>query len=57
MSNKVGLTYEQIDKILSKALTPEKVVDCDALRDVIATAIIKNNEKLLKDINNLIINK
>lgn len=57
MSNKIGLTYKQIDEILAEALAPEKVVDCDALRDVIATAIVKNNEKILKDIKDMVANK
>jgi len=57
MFDKIGLSYEQIDKILSISLAPDKVVDADALRDVITTAIVKNNEKLLEDIKCLISTK
>lgn len=55
--NKIGLTYGEIDKILVEALSPEKYVDCNALRDVIATAIVKNNEKVLEDIRKIISTK
>lgn len=52
--DKIGLSYEEIDKILIKSLELTKPVDVDAMRDVIATAMVKNNEELLKDIKQLI---
>lgn len=48
MFDKIGLSYEQIDKILSISLAPDKVVDADALRDVITTAIVKKQRKIIR---------
>jgi hypothetical protein len=53
----IGLTYAQIDDILKKALDHDKPVDCDAMRDVIATAIVENNYKVLKDISDILSTK
>ncbi|SHK45751.1 hypothetical protein [Tepidibacter formicigenes] len=51
--NKIGLSHEDIHNILKNAISPEKTIDSDAIRDVIATAIIKNNEKILEDIKRI----
>ncbi|WP_168198237.1 hypothetical protein [Crassaminicella thermophila] len=55
--NKIGLSHEEIDAILKNAISPEKTIDSNAIRDVIATAIIKNNEKILEDIKRIHLTK
>ncbi|WP_165000392.1 hypothetical protein [Anaerophilus nitritogenes] len=51
--DKIGLSYTEIDEILKNAISPEKPVSSHALRNVIVTAIIKNNEKILEDIKKI----
>ena len=50
---RIGLSYEEIIEILQEAMSPEKRVDIVALREVVAKAIVKNNDKLLSDIKQL----
>jgi|GEM_PF-6855037 len=55
--DKIGLSFEEVDKILSESMSLDKKADIEAARKSIATVIIKNNDKILKDIKEIISTK
>ncbi len=54
MSNQFGLSYDEINSILKESISGEKTVNSTTIRDVITRAILENNKKILKDIEDII---
>ncbi|WP_277547595.1 hypothetical protein [Brevibacillus laterosporus] len=52
--DKIGLSIEELDKILLQYINPDAVVSAHNIRLAIATAIEENNRKLQEDIAKLI---